>query len=195
MLGLRSVVILFMCVLEANGVRNVFPMVCAQPISVGSPTCDEDVRASTRYAYDSELGQCTPFKYLGCGGNSNNFKTKDRCERFCQPSVSAMNMADRVLPSRRLCFYMLDHGTCDKELVRYGYDALSGACTQFKYNGCDGNDNNFVSMAACRAACEVPGDFDTLFEAPQGEVKQQLGMRNKIRLPSKVRLRPVLEEN
>lgn len=36
-----------------------------------------------RWAYSSTLNQCQPFIYGGCGGNDNNFETKEACEDLC----------------------------------------------------------------------------------------------------------------
>ncbi|XP_072523632.1 WAP, Kazal, immunoglobulin, Kunitz and NTR domain-containing protein 2 [Salminus brasiliensis] len=36
-----------------------------------------------RWAYSSTLGQCQPFIYGGCGGNENNFETRETCEDSC----------------------------------------------------------------------------------------------------------------
>ena len=36
-----------------------------------------------RWYYDYYSKQCKPFDYYGCGGNKNNFKTKDSCEKYC----------------------------------------------------------------------------------------------------------------
>ncbi|XP_030629092.1 WAP, Kazal, immunoglobulin, Kunitz and NTR domain-containing protein 2 [Chanos chanos] len=36
-----------------------------------------------RWAYSSSLHQCQPFIYGGCGGNENNFETKEACEDAC----------------------------------------------------------------------------------------------------------------
>nr|XP_022340797.1 U-actitoxin-Avd3l-like [Crassostrea virginica] len=36
-----------------------------------------------RFYYDANLRSCRPFNYGCCGGNANNFKTRDLCERVC----------------------------------------------------------------------------------------------------------------
>ncbi|XP_078328894.1 kunitz-type serine protease inhibitor A-like [Crassostrea virginica] len=36
-----------------------------------------------RWYYDARLGSCRPFNYGCCGGNANNFKTRQLCERVC----------------------------------------------------------------------------------------------------------------
>ena len=32
---------------------------------------------------------CYEFKYAGCGGTANNFKTKEDCEKLCNPPPGA----------------------------------------------------------------------------------------------------------
>ncbi|KAM9296949.1 WAP, Kazal, immunoglobulin, Kunitz and NTR domain-containing protein 2 [Gastrophryne carolinensis] len=36
-----------------------------------------------RWAYDRQLGHCQSFVYGGCGGNENNFESKETCEDMC----------------------------------------------------------------------------------------------------------------
>ena len=36
-----------------------------------------------RWYYNTEKNICEQFTYGGCGGNGNNFETKEECERFC----------------------------------------------------------------------------------------------------------------
>lgn len=38
-----------------------------------------------RWYWSEENFACLSFKYNGCGGNSNNFETKEACMDFCQP--------------------------------------------------------------------------------------------------------------
>ncbi|XP_040208267.1 papilin-like [Rana temporaria] len=38
-----------------------------------------------RYYYDKKTGTCKSFIYGGCGGNENNFATKEKCETLCKP--------------------------------------------------------------------------------------------------------------
>nr|P82968.1 RecName: Full=Four-domain proteases inhibitor; AltName: Full=McaPI [Melithaea caledonica] len=39
--------------------------------------------AFRRYYFDSVSGKCEEFVYGGCGGNDNNFKTLDACQKRC----------------------------------------------------------------------------------------------------------------
>uniref|UniRef100_A0A2L2XZH5 Putative serine proteinase inhibitor n=1 Tax=Parasteatoda tepidariorum TaxID=114398 RepID=A0A2L2XZH5_PARTP len=37
-----------------------------------------------RYYYNKQTGECEKFIYGGCGGNDNNFSSKDNCEQVCK---------------------------------------------------------------------------------------------------------------
>jgi len=39
--------------------------------------------AFPRFYYNLTMEKCEPFIFGGCGGNDNNFKTKDECETTC----------------------------------------------------------------------------------------------------------------
>ena len=43
-------------------------------------TCDENV---SRWRWDQSRAECVMFTWSGCGGNSNNFNTKDKCVFRC----------------------------------------------------------------------------------------------------------------
>ena len=52
--------------------------ICKQKIETGS--CSEKL---ARWGFDEESHQCRPFYYSGCGGNQNNFKTREECHNTC----------------------------------------------------------------------------------------------------------------
>ncbi|KAH8412402.1 hypothetical protein KR009_001810, partial [Drosophila setifemur] len=37
-----------------------------------------------RFSYFSEYNECLSFIYTGCGGNDNNFPTRELCEAKCK---------------------------------------------------------------------------------------------------------------
>jgi len=45
--------------------------------------------SETRFRWDKEEGECVMFVWSGCGGNSNNFRTRSKCRKRCagEPSV------------------------------------------------------------------------------------------------------------
>ncbi|KHJ88143.1 Kunitz/Bovine pancreatic trypsin inhibitor domain protein [Oesophagostomum dentatum] len=54
---------------------------CKDPMYMGDKNCNET--ASVRYYLDVKSSECYAFKYTGCGGNRNNFKTKLKCQHSC----------------------------------------------------------------------------------------------------------------
>ncbi|KAE9548964.1 hypothetical protein FO519_007832, partial [Halicephalobus sp. NKZ332] len=46
-------------------------------------------------------------------------------------------------------------GTGEHSLTRYHYNQLTRTCLQFKYSGKAGNENNFITKAACESRCPV----------------------------------------
>ncbi|VDM79060.1 unnamed protein product [Strongylus vulgaris] len=56
---------------------------CNLPVDMGRTYCNNN--PSIRYFFDAETVECFPFKYSGCGGNGNNFKTSRDCYDKCEP--------------------------------------------------------------------------------------------------------------
>lgn len=52
-----------------------------------------------------------------------------------------------------LCYSPKDEGLCSSSVPRYYYDTKSKSCKEFKYTGCGGNANNFVTETDCYNVC------------------------------------------
>ncbi|CAD7079096.1 unnamed protein product [Hermetia illucens] len=52
---------------------------CSQPAQAGR--CFAYME---RYHYKSDINECMKFIYGGCGGNNNNFMTREACEVACK---------------------------------------------------------------------------------------------------------------
>ena len=62
-----------------EGVRKRHRMdSCTLPEDTG--TCSGSL---TRFRWDQETKECLTFAWTGCGGNSNNFKTRQKCWKRC----------------------------------------------------------------------------------------------------------------
>lgn len=53
-----------------------------------------------------------------------------------------------------VCSMPRDEGPCDTWKSRFYYHSGTRKCTQFWFGGCQGNHNNFVSVAECQRQCE-----------------------------------------
>ncbi len=56
------------------------------------------------------------------------------------------------------CSMPADPGSCEAAMPRWAFDTHTGACEPFTYGGCEGNDNNFRTKAACEATCVEPSE-------------------------------------
>ncbi|XP_043480177.1 U-actitoxin-Avd3l-like [Leptopilina heterotoma] len=66
---------------ESKSACEEFCTVCRLPMKRG--TCDALI---PRYWYVFSQRRCELFMYGGCGGNANNFVTREECERQCSNS-------------------------------------------------------------------------------------------------------------
>ncbi len=136
-------------------------------------------RYETRWFHDSSSNTCAQFTYGGCGGNSNNFESREQCERTCggehlgeldlslEPfPLSNNSILSATIQDRRPtveatgtssgaseCNLPQKRGNCRSFTPRWSYDAGSGQCVRFVYSGCGGNANNFESQEECNQRC------------------------------------------
>uniref|UniRef100_A0A8C6S5W5 Tissue factor pathway inhibitor n=1 Tax=Neogobius melanostomus TaxID=47308 RepID=A0A8C6S5W5_9GOBI len=131
-----------------------------------------------RYFYNMSSLQCEPFYYGGCHGNANRFTNMASCtttvapgrvSTYTQTTVSPRKseslhtdyfLTHRLLlaPGRVstvpvLCLDSLDSGSCSASIPRFYYNPASRMCEEFKYSGCGGSSNNFVSRQSCMDVC------------------------------------------
>lgn len=65
-------------------------------------------------------------------------------------------------PGEPRCTAALQPGSCSAAFQRWYHDPKTGICRPFVYGGCDGNENNYESLAECQAACPTNApDYDT----------------------------------
>ncbi|XP_023226834.1 uncharacterized protein LOC111627489 [Centruroides sculpturatus] len=108
---------------------------CIQPIERG--TCHKSYK---RYFFNPIRNRCEHFTYTGCGGNDNNYKSKEECEKACQNPVP-------------VCDQPKDSGNCKNFVHRWYYNKYTHNCESFQYGGCGGNNNNFETKELCEARC------------------------------------------
>ncbi|NXO98666.1 TFPI1 inhibitor, partial [Certhia brachydactyla] len=136
----------------------------------------------TRYFYNKETKSCEAFKYGGCLGNQNNFRSLEECQTTCQDNsvtissgfeqgqqvpitadfqnldvsingnFNTNNTEPPPIPS--LCMTPMDRGLCRAKELRFFYNHSTGRCRPFSYSGCGGNENNFISRKSCLRICK-----------------------------------------
>uniref|UniRef100_A0A8C3V8Q9 Tissue factor pathway inhibitor n=1 Tax=Catharus ustulatus TaxID=91951 RepID=A0A8C3V8Q9_CATUS len=131
----------------------------------------------TRYFYNKETKSCEAFKYGGCLGNQNNFRTLEECQTVCRDNFNLLPTAPNdksntlnssspkkepnqfpiffeppAIPS--LCMTPMDSGLCRAKELRFFYNHSTGRCRPFSYSGCGGNENNFISRKSCLRICK-----------------------------------------
>lgn len=51
------------------------------------------------------------------------------------------------------CYENLEFGDCNKGVKRFYYNKFTGFCEPFVYEGCNGNNNNFLTLEDCQKKC------------------------------------------
>ncbi|XP_026316323.1 papilin-like [Hyposmocoma kahamanoa] len=121
---------------------NPYPGACTLRPDDG--TCKEN-SVVTRYFWNETTQNCQKFTYSGCGGNANNFRTEMLCQENCNPYP-------------KLCTLEAEPGPCRGAFKRFFWNNDEKECQEFIYGGCQGNNNNFETLQACRDTCDTyPG--------------------------------------
>ena len=58
-----------------------------------------------------------------------------------------------TMSPEEICSLKIDPGNCQNQTTRFYYNVALGQCLEFKYNGCDGNANNFITNLECQNKC------------------------------------------
>ena len=66
----------------------------------------------------------------------------------------------------RVCLLPPDPGPCTSSVRRYYFLPRLADCIQFPYGGCQGNDNNFLSLLQCRETCGVSSSSSSSSSSP-----------------------------
>uniref|UniRef100_A0A8C9KBV7 Tissue factor pathway inhibitor n=1 Tax=Panthera tigris altaica TaxID=74533 RepID=A0A8C9KBV7_PANTA len=86
------------------------PSWCLTPADRG--LCQANV---SRFYYNSVIGKCRPFKYSGCGGNENNFTSKNACLRTCKKGFIKRTSKGGLIKTKR---------KRKKQTVKIGYEKI-----------------------------------------------------------------------
>jgi len=106
---------------------------CLEPPSTGE--CRAAIQA---WHFDPETCSCKEYMFGGCQDSRNNFNSRERCIKRCQPAT---------------CLLPAVPGPCRAIIRQWYYNPDTNSCEQFNYGGCGGNENRFPSHRDCRRAC------------------------------------------
>lgn len=132
------------------------------PLKIGHSFCafkqdsGECKATMERFYFSIYTRQCEPFEYGGCGGNDNNFLTLQECQEKCIVKDIPFKKKRGQLQQEKPAFCLLeeDPGICRGLITRYFHNNETGKCEKFKYGGCLGNANNFMSLEDCQISCQ-----------------------------------------
>ncbi|XP_059176535.1 actinia tenebrosa protease inhibitors-like [Physella acuta] len=126
------------------------------------------------FYYSASTRKCEPFIYSGCLGNRNRFSTEKECMDACQiyypiNSSPKSNNYEEVVSNvnniltdlqkkekehrQMICRLPPEAGFCRGFFISFFHNVTSGACEEFIYGGCDGNENNFPKKEECVKTC------------------------------------------
>uniref|UniRef100_A0A8C4XZH5 BPTI/Kunitz inhibitor domain-containing protein n=1 Tax=Gopherus evgoodei TaxID=1825980 RepID=A0A8C4XZH5_9SAUR len=123
------------------------PPLCSADLCHLPSVCGSCKARFPRFFYNWSSQACEEFVYGGCGGNKNNFETKEECLQACRT-------ANRSNP---ICNLPADPGPCFTYSLNYFYNSVTKRCEEFVYGGCQGNGNRFDTMFRCLKTCGSSG--------------------------------------
>ena len=130
--------------------------VCSQAVAIGP--CKSRLE---KFYYDQQSGECQKFYYSGCRGGKNMFDTLQDCSTTCvRPGRLFVTSGAPDRSAANPCEQERDVGPCRAAMPRWFYNKQSGSCEEFRYGGCQGNDNNFMSQAECEGKCSTGRSLD-----------------------------------
>nr|XP_039270258.1 WAP, Kazal, immunoglobulin, Kunitz and NTR domain-containing protein 2-like [Styela clava] len=94
-------------------------------------------RIKKLWIYNRNKKNCVKSYFRDCRAITNKFPTWSECANACMDICK--------LPPKK--------GNCRQFTQRIFYDHRTGNCLPFAFSGCQGNQNNFPDVFACRARC------------------------------------------
>ena len=108
-------------ILEPLDICNMVPDYGACP----PVTAQDHTAAEFRYFYNNVTQTCDIMKYSGCGGNENNFKSKEECLGLCERKCPK-NMCQCMANNKKTCAEKGKGSTCSCKET--GTTCVSGLC-------------------------------------------------------------------
>ncbi|WP_413164317.1 BPTI/Kunitz domain-containing protein [Capilliphycus salinus ALCB114379] len=139
-------IVIFNSLLFPEAVSAQPKPICNQPIESGS--CQASFN---RYGFNGS--ECVQFTFGGCEGNENNFMTLPDCQQTC---LGESRPVDQANTAEQICAQPIESGSCKADFSRYAFNG--NQCVPFSFGGCEGNENNFVTLEDCQETCVVQAE-------------------------------------
>nr|XP_039253790.1 uncharacterized protein LOC120330882 isoform X1 [Styela clava] len=118
-------------------------------------TCLNDGDTYTCDCLDGYSGSnCEEVDFCGsnpCQNGGECVEERGTYKCICSPPF----VGGKCQYSHNVCAYKKQVGNCEEDDSRWYFDKYTQKCQEFKYSGCGGNGNNFISRQACRQKCLV----------------------------------------
>ncbi|XP_054826129.1 tissue factor pathway inhibitor isoform X2 [Eublepharis macularius] len=93
---------------------------------------------------------CLLFRFPSCLVIASAEDREEHQDAAVGPALSPLKLGLSI------CAMKADAGPCKALHTRYHFDILTRQCEIFDYGGCEGNENNFLTLEECQATCLVP---------------------------------------
>uniref|UniRef100_A0AC35TNS6 Kunitz/Bovine pancreatic trypsin inhibitor domain protein n=1 Tax=Rhabditophanes sp. KR3021 TaxID=114890 RepID=A0AC35TNS6_9BILA len=120
---------------------------CNQPLDIGQTN---KKNAGIRFHFDLLSGSCQSFVYQGSGGNSNQFRTKLACQKYCSSKDASRRKEFICQGDDSRPGLPLSHKV---ESIRWYWNVKANLCLPFTYYGQAGSIKSFISSDKCNEYC------------------------------------------
>ena len=114
---------------------------CSLPMDAGKHCKTHPGYTRTNWYHNGSA--CVPFEYKACGGNGNNFRSREQCEFHCGPWPA--RFCEDPAPMLMQCRAYI--------MPMFKYDASTDECKEFIYGGCGIYQNRFNNIHDCQRMC------------------------------------------
>ncbi|XP_050078701.1 kunitz-type protease inhibitor 2-like [Anopheles maculipalpis] len=143
----RTVPITMASILLLGGVA----LLCLLP----TPTTAQPIDMLDQIGSESRRMFYKMLEYLGDYDELEDDGPREREEKVGSLPLQTSNRVEVAAGGRdEQCKLPPRRGVCRALLPRYRYDPAQQECIEFKFGGCDGNANNFMSYKQCMEACK-----------------------------------------
>ncbi|KAL3115678.1 hypothetical protein niasHT_016387 [Heterodera trifolii] len=155
----KPIGLLLLCFRQPNPMPQILAAVFFPPRSV-----------SATAAFSLDSGATAP------AASPLRFDDKAPPARINQAVFRQQSLLNAASAELSPCVQPLRRGNCQDASLRYFYDLALDQCRLFYFSGCDGNENNFATLAECEVRCKIG------FTPNSAPAQQQLQQQQKVNI-------------